>query len=633
MSILETPRILFRGNMAWDPIVTNNLSNFYDETDGESLLPGTPHVPPNAAAARTRVLGFRQEAIGSVVQGVWDPQGSHRSSFYDLAEPDPSCADSALIFSQVSAADLGNGLDTGDTFVGAPARFSGMLVDLEPYGGISSQLFFDSMVFGIDGGCRIVARRLTRATARYISFNRNPVGAVAGIASVVWQTSFRTEDLIIDAFDSQALQALETALGGAGVAGLTVRWNAYRTIYYGDADLANTDPRLHGPMAADLAAKLTLKDPYGNGVWQPNPARSKMVGVIGLWREGEPLHEPGDRALLATQFPNPPAGAPGTAFARLDGASLTLDLGNCIPETGLDLQKAPMGDLTLYAQLPTQPPSTIAIGTLTQSDYDRTAYEAGSGIVTLTVDPQAFPPDCPLQLCQGDTVILQEAPLRAIPITPNLYVDGDAPATAAFQLYQYGVPGGGGTDVSIVVIDPQGNIIGQPVTVTATPDGVVALDLPTTKPGILCYVPLLPGDVPPAPQAGPNTQVNTYMYVRRSPADEATASFAPTWDNVYSAVLANWNAMAPCMDNWLDLYDETQVRAYASVIKALTSPANFEAYNFMPVVRDMTAGQRTLLYAFLDSPAPGAAEALAATAADEAPEANFTIRSRALRGN
>ena len=24
MSVLETPRILFRGNMAWDPIVTNN---------------------------------------------------------------------------------------------------------------------------------------------------------------------------------------------------------------------------------------------------------------------------------------------------------------------------------------------------------------------------------------------------------------------------------------------------------------------------------------------------------------------------------------------------------------------------------------------------------------------------------
>ena len=42
-------------------------------------------------------------------------------------------------------------------FVGVPAQFTGMLVDVEPYGGTSSQLFFDSMSFGIDGGCRIAA--------------------------------------------------------------------------------------------------------------------------------------------------------------------------------------------------------------------------------------------------------------------------------------------------------------------------------------------------------------------------------------------------------------------------------------------------------------------------------------------
>ena len=45
-----------------------------------------------------------------------------------------------------------------------------MLVDLEPYGAFSSQLFFDAMSFGIQGGCRVLAPRTTRMTARYINF-------------------------------------------------------------------------------------------------------------------------------------------------------------------------------------------------------------------------------------------------------------------------------------------------------------------------------------------------------------------------------------------------------------------------------------------------------------------------------
>ena len=60
--------------------------------------------------------------------------------------------------------------------------------------------------------------------------------------------------------------------------------------------------------------------------------------------------------------------------------------------------------------------------------------------------------------------------------------------------------------------------------------------------------------------------------------------------------------MAPCMDNWLDLADPAQVHAFGAVLRKLTDPANFELYRYMPVVRDMTQGERTLLWAFLDSP-------------------------------
>ena len=57
------------------------------------------------------------------------------------------------------------------------------------------------------------------------------------------------------------------------------------------------------------------------------------------------------------------------------------------------------------------------------------------------------------------------------------------------------------------------------------------------------------------------------------------------------------------MDNWLRLDDPSQVMAYADIIKALTDPSRFESFLFMPVTRDMTIGQRALLYKFLDSQA------------------------------
>jgi hypothetical protein len=56
------------------------------------------------------------------------------------------------------------------------------------------------------------------------------------------------------------------------------------------------------------------------------------------------------------------------------------------------------------------------------------------------------------------------------------------------------------------------------------------------------------------------------------------------------------------MDNWLNLNDPNQVKAYAPIIKRLTDPANFEHYRYTPITRDLSPGQRTLLYKFLDGP-------------------------------
>ncbi|WP_420137938.1 hypothetical protein [Sphingomonas sp.] len=594
MSVLETPRILFRGNVAWDPIVTNNYQPLYDEGLAQTQILST-------------VQAFRQEAIGDVLakinsprgpSGNWNPHGTHRATFYDLDTPDPSCPNSLITASEVSGVDLGQGCMAEDPFVGASAQLNAMLVDLEPYGSQSSQLFFDTFSLGIEGGCRILARRQTRMIARYINFYRNPVFTTAGCASVIWQTSFRTSDLTIDAFDSPALAALQQALGEPGVIGLTMRFIAYRTVYYDTPELA-TDPSLYGVKAAELVAKLEA------GGFQPNPARSKFVGVMGLWREGEPLNEPGDRSLVTCSFPAHP-GLPtlGTAYARLGTDSIALDLSNSTPETGLDLTKQDWGSLALNYVDEAGEPQNLA--TIAYSQYDQSAYEEGSGILTipLTAEQISAAANRDLMLVAQGNVMLQETALTPIPVAPNIYANQGDAVDVVFQIYDRGVPGGAGTAVAVYPLDFNGNIIGDPTELTADASGLVTLSFTAGQGEVIGYLPII-GSQPQPVTITP--LVTPYCYVRSLPANSWMNTLEPSWNNVYNYVLANWNAMAPCMDNWLMLDDPKQVYAFGPMLKKLTDPANFENFRFMPVTRDMTVGERTLLYAFLNGPAPQSA--------------------------
>ena len=382
-----------------------------------------------AGTTQQKVAAFRQQANKAITNGGnWNPHGTHRSMFFET---------------EVSGVHTGAGVDTGDPVVGTPVAFTGMLVDAEPYGAYSSQLFFDSMTFGIPGGCQVACRRSRRVTARYINFFRNPSNSmIAGIASVVWQTSFAKTDLLaLDPHGSQAMQAFETALAADDVLGLTVRWNTYRTIYYGDPRLRNGSP-LTAAAAQELARRVAA------GGWQPNPARSLMVGVLGLWRAGEPAQEPGDRALLAVQ----PRAIMATAHARLDDHTLTVDLANSIAETDGILSKQNLGTLTFLAVDDTG--ATVAtLGALNYHQYDRPTYESGSGIVTLQLDDAcaAAAADHNIHVRGPDgTDYLRERARRALPVDLNHYFDETDPTIETkVQLYTRGVPGLAGVEVTM----------------------------------------------------------------------------------------------------------------------------------------------------------------------------------------
>jgi hypothetical protein len=133
MSILEFPRVYFRGEVAWDPVTTNNYA-----TDPTQYPPG--QTPPPATydeidcdsdiysqqvLTETQARDFRKAAIAEVnSSGNWNPDGSYRCPFYNT---------------YITGVDLGAGLDTSDTFATAPVGFTGMLIDCEPYGALSSQ--------------------------------------------------------------------------------------------------------------------------------------------------------------------------------------------------------------------------------------------------------------------------------------------------------------------------------------------------------------------------------------------------------------------------------------------------------------------------------------------------------------
>jgi hypothetical protein len=629
MSILDIPRVYFRGEVAWDPVTTNNYpvqndsgaQAAYDENAAAATIDQAPVAKSPAAQ---RVAAFRAAAVSEIsVAGSWNPHGSYRCPFFNTA---------------VSGVETGGGLDLKDPFVTAPISFSGMLIDAEPYGAFSSQLFFDDISLGVAGGCRVFAKRAMRINDRFINFNANPSNnMIAGVASVMWQTCFpKGEGLDIEAHDSAVLRKLARRVEDEDIAGLMLRFTTYRTIYYDDATLANRAPKT-AEQAAALQAKIAA------GGFQPNPARSLLIGALGLWRTSEVPTEACERALVSTMatipgFPsplNPPPNsgpAVGTAFAAVSERGIALDLSNAIPCADRAGEKIDIGELSLVAS---NPPGAVIIpvATIPFSHYDRAAYEATSGIIDIPLDPalarSLAGADLTLKGPDG-TAYLVEAPLRAVPLVPNLYADQDDPARAVVQVYQRGVPAGGG--VSVVMSDmaaTQGSFLAA----TTGADGRASFPLSTaqgTVDGLVFQVganPTLPvGDVF-------NPLVYTYLYLRVLPSDDNIAALEPTWDNVHTHVLSNWEAMAPCMDNWLLLGDEAQVRRYGPLIRKLTDPAYFEAFRYMPPTRDLTRGQRTLLYRFLGDPLAASDKAAAPAETETHPAADIFALSRSMRSS
>lgn len=573
MSVLDTPRVYFRGQMTWDPIVTNNFDQLYD------LSTGKPKLDGGTAA------DYREQARQAIVQGNWNVHGTHRSTFVETT---------------VSGVDRGRGLELDDALVGVPVSFTGMLVDVDPYGATSSQLFFDQLSCGIDGGSQILAPRAGPVVARRINFSRNQsYRVIAGVASVIWQTSFPTGGgLSVHPRGSTVLEALADALEDDDTQGLTVRFNAYRTTYYGT-------PRPTPQQAQELAARVAA------GGFHPNPARSMIVGVVGPWRRGEPPSVPADRVLARA-----PGSPVSTAFAKVSDGRLTIDLANSVPETGFDLQKLDLGPLSVVARTAG---GDVALGTLPFASYNTIAYNATSGIADLPLDggQVAATRGGNLEVRAGNgTPVLREQPLTVCSDQPNVYLEEGEGAIVRLRAFERGAKPS--SPVTVTLVEVGGAPV--PAQVQTNADGEVTIPIVGNMAGSWTWV-LVPwrGQAP-----SPPTQVtdrSEYFTLRTTPADAQIAALDPTFQNVHENVLRDWEALAPCMDNWLRLGDEEQCTAYAPLVKKLTSRERFNDFRYMPVTRDLSRGQRALLHRWCDAVmAPAPPVAAAEVGAEDTPE-------------
>ncbi len=290
MSVLNLPRLVFNGFTDWNPDTVNNSAAIYNE-DTAAPVP-QPGVPFDDFVAWL-LKSDGQPAPNEQPNGSWNVFGDHGVTFID-----PNGSDTgAKITTLVPASPSG----VVDPLLGKPVWIEGLLymdspqphparlVDVEPYGPFSSQIFFQNIQIG-DDEVGVTGRGACRMFSRWPNMGRNLGGlAIAGNMGVLWQTAVANADLTWTGLDrSPALAALKDAAESSGNQGIQVQFTSYRTEYYQTVTYQGRAVRT-GP---DLVWA------YGQGYKGANPARSVMVGTAGVWGANELASGPTQRLLV-----------------------------------------------------------------------------------------------------------------------------------------------------------------------------------------------------------------------------------------------------------------------------------------------------------------------------------------------
>ncbi len=688
MSVLSVPRVYFKGFSAWNPATTNNNDQWptydfsnatlnwdYLATQGitrrnfQTLFPPwsqklqeykNPSPPPESwmqPPAEWNYYGGNDFSLKNA-----RPQPTHTTvTGGQISLAGPLIVDDPLVGASVGI--------RGDNYPGTSSPTNARLVDINPGSFWSTQFYLREFAI-VDPGSGGAPKSSylqgpvapgTRMHLRWMNVQRNRAGypeiEIAGVAGIFMQTCLPAETLQITppAGGSSLLTDLQKALGRPGVKGVMARIVVYLTAYFTKAEFDG----LSG--YTDQYTRLTelWAEALESGK-KPiqNPAVSRVVGTVGLWREGELVSMPGGRylwpsaALTPTNLKNAGAAGLGPAAAEIQSDSsgdyLVLDWGNCIPEVDSHGTKGDFGPLEVKVQIGGQ---TKTIATLSPRDYDQTGYEARAGIVDLKLPSGLTRHDVERGSIrvfgQGGAALAESSSKLSVQTDRRgVYLDQGRMAIIPLQVLENGwpptrqvkvlvvqylpsppPPAGGGAWTSPSAAQPafvefEGGGSTTILTLDTSARGWVELAFKTTANGpgfpILVFFPYFPGDPPPSPPeqiipvftapGAPSIMTAFYSTVRVLPFDnELPRKFAELWTGshdqnkawqfVYDNILYLYDMIYPVMKYYagIDFASQQSVDQSIDAILRLTSEKELENTLYMPVTRELSAGKRCVL--------------------------------------
>lgn len=589
MSVLSFPRLYFKGFMEWDPCTFNNndwqefptydgtnaaLNWQFLATQGSQVPPGI--TPENFTTTfRPWAITLQQDVVdappGARVPTEWNMFGTHGVSFEQYGGYTTTITSGEVGYNQPVTVDplIGGAVSINGDGGSGPGR----LVDTNPSSFWASQVYFGQLSFG-SGDCVISGTPSARMHSRWVNPGRiysqdqeltQPAASFgccfqAGIpySQIVWPAA---------SANSQLASALQEAASQSTAQGIMVRFTSYVNVYFKNGILngITAQPRSYEDLADLLATVWEAWNNNGDpSQFFSQPCYSHVVGVVGVWNEGELATVPVGRYLSADNPITPlAAGAaksqaevqqdysstyqalevnvagpvattlgPLVANVDYDAELISLDLNSTVPEGGppgawpSNLTKIDFGPLSLGV--------VNGDGTFTQivdigyEQYGQSAYEASAGIIDIP-----FPDSGTGALLQAGSLAIQVQGQRALleqvysaqTDERGIYLDEGGQDEFDLTVYQMGVPSPG-TNVLIAKYDaslsliatasPQlvnftngnqttitvGGVTTAVTSVTTDGSGIASVGIEAQSPGfpVLAFFPYT-GDTLPQPPA------------------------------------------------------------------------------------------------------------------------------------
>ena len=586
MSYLQSPRLHFAGQFQADPSTVNNDPEHFDTSRFQSNynLPG-----PGAS------------------NGWWNPGGTAAWRFF-------GCTVQQAVYKDGTVCDD----PAVDPVVGSPVssghgRTEGKLVDLDPEQQMVSEIWGFQVVLGGSGS----------------GFSIRGDFEVAAFGDIWVRFPEGQPDSFFGAFYQSVLQNLD--------------WTNQTASRF----LKELDQLSPGDKAG---RKLSIKfnvDGYNDDRASTAFTFGRVVGSIGLYSPGEPLHFLAARALPGVPSPIPGVTTGpvtmGTAYAMIDGDSLLVDLGNSIPtqSAGGPIVTG-MGKLYAAALPASGPP--ILLGEIEYQTPNW--YSQTSGIVRLklTADQAKAAQSSPLAIANS-SILQQPAALASPPLlaeatngsflradqfvfrlnpgdaattkfyattfgqrSPNQQISlGYDPTVMQGQVKQgplSGPPSVGTPESALQFHDPLNPK--KPVTsITTGKEGTAELQLKAGDPGnprvyidgqVYGVTYQLGNAPPPIGSVQNGSQFLSALVFSGYPVPAE-----PNWMEHVRPIFQQYADLYPVMRPIVDLANFGSVISRRAILKNVFNTPVTDP-NYMPVTRDLSEGKRNMIRKWLDNP-------------------------------